>query len=152
MTEVPPIPVLHLEGGWQVAVEDWKRCSGRLRLRDGGVDAGVHVERCAAGRLRDAYPVGARDVEVQVTDAVADEALTALLRELAEAVQRADPECRRVVYAAPEGDADQVAAAECAGFRRVVDVDLADRQLSLLVVEPDWVTRTDIDLDHVPET
>ena len=49
-----------------------------------------------------------------------------------------------------------MAAAESAGFRYVVDVDVPDEdgvveQLSLLVREPDFVTHVDMDLDHVPE-
>ncbi|RVX38879.1 hypothetical protein EDD27_1207 [Nonomuraea polychroma] len=110
-------------------------------------DADVRLERCATGRLRDAYPVAAHDLELRV-----NEATTGLLRALVEAVSVADPRCRRVVYAVPEGDLAGIAAAEAAGFRYVVDVDLADAQLSLLVAEPAWVTRTDMDLDNVPDT
>ncbi|MEU6408200.1 hypothetical protein [Microbispora sp. NPDC046933] len=105
----------------------------------------VRLERCAAGRLRHAYPVAAHDIELQAAEADAG-----LLRALVDAVAEADPQCRRVVYAVPEGDLDRMAVAEAAGFRYVIDVDLADAQLSLLVVEPEWVTRTDMDLDHVP--
>ncbi|GAA4965842.1 hypothetical protein HD597_007027 [Nonomuraea thailandensis] len=108
-------------------------------------DGRVRLERCAAGRLRDAYPVAAHDLEVQ-----APEADAGLLRAVVDAVAQADPHCRRVVYAVPEGDLNRMAVAESAGFRYVVDVDLADAQLSLLVAEPEWVTRTDMDLDHVP--
>ncbi|GCE44881.1 hypothetical protein Rhow_000507 [Rhodococcus wratislaviensis] len=43
-----------------------------------------------------------------------------------------------------------IAAAEAAGFRYVVDVDVAESELSLLVSEPGWVTEVDIDLEHVP--
>ncbi|MGP3962073.1 hypothetical protein ACTWPT_39400 [Nonomuraea sp. 3N208] len=109
--------------------------------------ARVRLERCAAGRLRDAYPVAAHDVELQV-----DGAGTELLLALVDAVSVADPRCRRVVYAVQEGDLPRIAAAEAAGFRYVVDVDLADAQLSLLVAEPGWATRTDTDLDHVPDS
>jgi hypothetical protein len=81
-----------------------------------------------------------------VVDLGAPEALGLLLR----AVLAADPDCRRVVHAVPEGDRTAIEAAEAAGFRYVVDVDLHDRQLSLLVAEPGWVTATDLDLDRVP--
>ncbi|MEU6251398.1 hypothetical protein [Streptomyces sp. NPDC047043] len=57
---------------------------------------------------------------------------------------------REPVYAVPEGDRASMAAAETAGFRYAVDVELRDQQLSLLVAEPDWVTVTGMDLDHVP--
>jgi hypothetical protein len=62
----------------------------------------------------------------------------------------ADPECRRVVFAASVGDLDAVAAAQAAGFRYVLDVDVPDAELSLLVAEPDWVSDVDADLDRVP--
>jgi hypothetical protein len=148
MTAVPPLPVPDVDAGWQTTVQAWTRSTGRLHLRGDGVNADVRVERCAAGRLRDTYPVGSHDMELRVCG----EPLAEILRTLADAVTRADPECRRVVYAAPEGDLERVAAAESAGFRYVVDVDLADEQLSLLVAEPDRVMRPDVDLGHVPET
>ncbi|MEQ4722574.1 hypothetical protein [Nonomuraea sp. B19D2] len=111
---------------------------------------GVRLARCATGRLREAYPAGAHDVEIMVSPACTGQAMTRLLRDIADAVITADPRCRRLVCAVPEGDLGRVAAAESAGFRYVVDVDLPGEQLSLLVHEPDWVTRTDMDLDHVP--
>ncbi|MFI6737838.1 hypothetical protein ACIBI9_33370 [Nonomuraea sp. NPDC050451] len=114
------------------------------------IDGEVHLERCATGRLREAYPAGARDVEVRVSPAVTGEAMTRLLRVVTDAVSRQDPACRRVVCPVPEGDLGRIAAAEAAGFRYVVDVDLADEQLSLLVAEPEWVTG--IDPGRVPET
>lgn len=164
MGAVPPLPVLDVPGGWQATVEAWGRRGGRLRLRRDGLDAGIGagaeagiradvvVERCAAGRLREAYPAGARDVELRVGGGTAlpPALLPPLLAALAEAVRRADPGCRRIVYACPEDDAGRVAAAESAGFRHVVDVELAGEQLSLLVSEPDRVRRTDMDLGHVP--
>jgi hypothetical protein len=148
MTAVPSLPVLDVGGGWQATVEAWTRAAARLHLHRDGADARVRVERCAAGRLRETYPVGAHALELQVSGGP----LTEVLQTLVDAVAKADPACRRVVYAAPEGDGEQVAAAESAGFRHVVDVDLADEQLSLLVAEPEWVTGTDLDLGHVPGT
>ncbi|TMR89437.1 hypothetical protein [Nonomuraea basaltis] len=148
MTAVPPLPLLDLDADWQATVQAWTRSAGRLHVHGDGVNADVRVERCAAGRLRDSYPVGSHDMELRVCG----EPLAEILRTLADAVTKADPQCRRVVYAAPEGDLERVAAAESAGFRYVVDVDLADEQLSLLVAEPDRVTTTDMDLGHVPET
>lgn len=148
MIAVPSLPALDLGGGWQATVEAWTRGAGRLHLHRDGVVADVQVERCAAGRLRETYPAGAHDLEVRVCGGP----LAELLQTLFEAVTKADPACRRVVYAAREGDAEQVAAARSAGFRHVVDVDVADEQLSLLVAEPDRVTGADADLGHVPGT
>ncbi|MFI7135572.1 hypothetical protein ACIBQ1_58680 [Nonomuraea sp. NPDC050153] len=110
---------------------------------------GVRLERCVTGRLRGAYPVGARDVEVRVSPTATGKAMTRLLQRVTEAVTRTDPGCRRLVCPVPEGDLDRMAAAESAGYRYVVDVDLPGEQLSLLVHEPEWVTRTDMDLDRV---
>ena len=129
--------------------ESRTRTSGRFRIRGRGVDTGGQVERCAAGRLRDAYPAGARDLELRIIGDVTDDALAALLRDLVDAIQDAEPHCRRVVYAAP-ADAPARTAAEDAGFRYVVDVDLADEQVGLLVAEPEWVRAADTELDHVP--
>ncbi|WP_158839951.1 hypothetical protein [Saccharothrix deserti] len=112
----------------------------------------VEVERCSAGPLRDAYPIAANDVEVRVTGASTSEVLTNVLTTLVGEVLTADPRCRRVVFAAPAGDHDTVSAAEAAGFRYVLDVDLPGAELSLLVAEPTWVTRVDMDLDRVPGT
>lgn len=99
-----------------------------------------------------AYPVHARDREVHPDPALAGSALTGLLVETVEAVLAIDPQCRRVVYAAPEGDLERLAAAERAGFRFVVAIDLPDGAFSLSVAEPDWVIQVDMDLDHVPGT
>ncbi|MFE5036755.1 hypothetical protein [Streptomyces sp. NPDC056683] len=76
--------------------------------------------------------------------------LPALLRSLTAAVLAADPHCRRVVLAVPAADRGGLTAAESAGYRYAVDVDLGTDELALLVAEPDWVTVTDIDLDRVP--
>ncbi|MEV5987464.1 hypothetical protein AB0L85_21010 [Streptomyces sp. NPDC052051] len=151
MFAVPALPALPVPGARTATVESWTRFTGRLRLSGPGADIGVQVERCAAGRLRDAYPAGARDLEVRIDGGCPDgDARAALLRDLVDAVGAADPHCRRVVHAVAEGDHDGLAAAARAGFRHVVDVDLGQQQLSLLVAEPDWVTATDMDLDHVP--
>jgi hypothetical protein len=112
----------------------------------------VVLERCAAGRLRDAYPVAEHDIEVQLTGtSLPRPQLTSLLSEVVAAVEAADPACRRIVFAVPEGDLDRISAAEEAGFRYVVDVDLPDSSLSLLVAEPTWVTRIDSDDDAVTD-
>ncbi|MGN9842631.1 hypothetical protein ACTMTI_31340 [Nonomuraea sp. H19] len=148
MTAVPSLPAIDVDDGWQATVEAWTRRAGRLHLHRDGVVADVRVERCAAGRLREAYPVGAHDLELRVCGGP----LAELLRTLFDAVTKADPACRRVVYAAQEGALEEVAAAQAAGFRHVVDVDLVDEQLSLLVAEPAGVRGTDVDLDRVPGT
>lgn len=152
MLAVPALPVLNVQGAWRSTAESWSRRAGRLRLREGDAETMVRVERCAAGRLRDAYPVGAHDVELVLETDQDAKTVPALLRTLVAAVRAADPRCRRVVYAVAEGDRIATEYAEAAGFRYVVDIDVQHKQLSLLVHEPEWVTHTDTDLDHVPGT
>lgn len=112
----------------------------------------VRLERCATGRLRDAYPVHAHDVEVRLTRAVSPDVLAAVLADAAREVLDNDSDCRRVVFAAPADDQEAAAAALAAGFRHVVDVDLPGAELSLLVAEPGWVTVGWADIDTVPGT
>ncbi|MEO3785758.1 hypothetical protein ABGB12_20710 [Actinocorallia sp. B10E7] len=123
-----------------------------LNLRD-GVRVTVELERPAAGRLGRAYPAGAHDLEVRITGAQRPESLTEALIAVVREVQAADPRCKRVVYAAAADDPVRAAAARAAGFRPVVEVELpGGRELNLLVAEPAWVTRVDMDLDRVPGT
>lgn len=111
----------------------------------------VVVEPCLGGRLGDTYPASQHDVEIRLLD-VAPDAASEVLRTESDRILSADPGCRKVVLAVAEGDLDLVRAAEAAGFRFVVDVDLPGEQLSLFVREPAWVTAVDMDLDRVPET
>lgn len=113
------------------------------------------VERTLTGRLAGAYPASEHDVELRVDGVPAGE-LRDVLRQKSDEILDSDRECRKVVYAASVGDLAAIAAAEAAGFRYVVDVDIADDEsgtleLSLLVREPDHVTRVDMNLEDVPE-
>lgn len=112
----------------------------------------VVLERCATGRLRDAYPVNGHDLEVRLPGRLSPGEVTTVLETTARAAFERDPRCRRVVFAVPAGDLVTMAAAETAGFRYVVDVDIPGAELSLLVAEPEWVTAVDMDLDRVPGT
>lgn len=154
-----PLPRLTFDAPWSAETVWWSSARARFVLgRDGGHAVTVDLSRCARGRLRRAYPVAARDVEVQLPDVIAADDLTTVLRVVAQAVRESDPLCRKVIHAVdcdgtggrPLGGSVALAAAERAGFRHVVDVDIAEAQLSLLVAEPDWVTEVDIDLDRVP--
>ena len=108
------------------------------------------LEPCSEGRLRDSYPVNAHDVEVRVAGEPPPALLAGLLRDAARDALAADPRCRRVVFAVPAGARAAIDAAEAAGFRHAVDVDLPDEELSLFVAEPDWVTA--MDSERVPGT
>lgn len=110
----------------------------------------MKLQLCVTGRLRDAYPVNAHDVEVRVTEELPADLLAEMLAKTVREVLDNDPRCRRVVFAAPADDLTRIAAAQAAGFRYVVDVDIPGEDLSLLVAEPHWVTA--MDSDRVPGT
>lgn len=148
----PPIPAPELRHPWTFAIQGQSstRVYGEVFRATARV-ATVELERCAAGRLRDAYPTGSRDIEIRITDAEPAEAVD-VLRILTSAVEAADPYCRRVIYAVPADDRSAAEAAQVAGLRYVIDIDLPGIELSLLVAQPDWVTAIDEDLSHVPGT
>ena len=115
----------------------------------------ITIGRCLDGRLAAAYPAAEHDVELRVDD-MAPEQLSGILREESDRILDHDPQCRRVVFAPRATDLAAVGAAESAGFRYVIDVDVPDedgavKELSLLVREPDFVTHVDMDLDRIPE-
>jgi len=119
----------------------------RVRF-DGERVVELGVRRCLSSRLRDTYPVSSHDIELFGLNDAPPHAFARALAELSEAVLKADPLCRRVVFAASAGQADMALAAEMAGFRPVVDVDVPGAELTLFVAEPDWVSN--IDLQRVP--
>lgn len=150
MITVPRAPRLDLRAPWDVVSTRNTHHASELRVQGHSAHVTAYVERCAAGRLRVAYPVGAHDIEVRVEGSCPPDDLSDLLRALADAVAEADPRCRRIVFAADTGDRARVLAAGAADFRYVLDLDLGAEELGLFVTEPEWVTRTDMDLDRVP--
>jgi len=142
---------------WSGEIISWSDTRGQVVLRrDGKKTATVELERCASGRLRLSYPVGARDIEVRVLELSNSAEITTALQAVVAAIRKIEPQCRKVVYVV---DADiahmgtaanlaTIAAAEGAGFRYVLDVDVAQAELSLLVSEPEWLV--DVDIDLVP--
>lgn len=117
-----------------------------------GVQVAALLERAVTGAFREAFPSGANDVRLGISPTPDPEGLGELLSAFAGQFAALDSKSRRLVYAAPEGDLAAIGAAENAGFRFVVDVEVADGAYSLMVVEPDWVTAVDMDLDRVPQT
>ncbi|MBH5141090.1 hypothetical protein [Rhodococcus erythropolis] len=108
------------------------------------------------GPLAQAYPAGIHDVEVRVESLVD-----------ADGVNRAcqsmfvdHPQCRRITFAARANDVSVIAFAEEAGFRYVLDVDVREpagsapentaTELSLLVLEPQWILEQPIAVDDLP--
>lgn len=131
----------------------WTERSGtegdvRLRFDQEGTPIEFSARRCADGRLRNAYPVSAHDVELDVLNGAAPQQIVRALAVLTQAILSSDHSCRRVVFAAAADDHALVAAAQAAGFRYVLDVDVPGAELSLLVAEPRWLT--DFDNDRVP--
>ncbi|MET8430581.1 hypothetical protein [Nocardia sp. NPDC004860] len=149
---MPTIPIPALAAPWTLIVRRQGRTTVLAEICDhSGIRATVELERCAAGRLRAAYPANAHDIEIRLVDE-ASSRTTDVLRVLASAIEVADPHCRRIIFAAPAGDWSTIAGAQAGGFRYVVDVDVPGAELSLLAAEPDWVTAIDMDLDRVPGT
>ena len=147
---VPPV----VAEGWRLSVTDsrvWGIAFELSTPRD--VIGRGALTRCVAGRLRDAYPVGAHDLELTLELA---ESLSEGLAAVARGALAADPKCRRVVVAVPVDDAAARADADSAGLRDAVAIDLRDdggtQTFQLMVLEPDWVTRVDMHLDKVPGT
>jgi hypothetical protein len=108
------------------------------------------------GPLAQAYPAGIHDVEVRV-ERLDD----------AEGVHRAcqllfadHPQCRRITFAARANEVNVIAFAEEAGFRYVLDVDVREpagsapeetaTELSLLVLEPQWILEQPMAVDDLP--
>ncbi|GCD88639.1 hypothetical protein [Nocardioides sp. LS1] len=115
----------------------------------------IRRERCLGGRLSHAYPVARNDIEIQVGD-VARPNLTDVLRAESDQVFTDDPHCRKIVFAAPVDNAAVVGAAQHAGFRYVLEVDVpwdgGVEHLALMVREPSFVTVVDVDRERVPDS
>ncbi|MCK7641990.1 hypothetical protein JIM95_003480 [Corynebacterium sp. CCM 8835] len=100
----------------------------------------VHISRSP---LRHTYPYGSDDMELPFGTAES-------MRTGVSEVFAAHPECRRIVIAVPEGDLDAVSECEAAGLRYVVDVETREgADVSLMVAEPDWLTRQSTDISEL---
>ncbi|MFF0543191.1 hypothetical protein ACFYTF_10165 [Nocardia thailandica] len=119
--------------------------------RDGRT-AHIQLQRCTVGRLRYAYPTGEHDIEIQITQGENAPLSADLISAVVAAIEAAEPRCRRIVLPVPVAALDDIAAAEQAGLRPVVEVDLPDAELVLLVVEPAWVRGEGGNADQVPGT
>ncbi|NKV28510.1 hypothetical protein GS921_01810 [Rhodococcus hoagii] len=118
---------------------------------DGGTPHEVRARFAVRGPLGNAYPAGIADLELDLRGLGDPDAL----RGLGEQILRENPACRRVVLPVPAGDLDAIGFAEDAGFRYVVDVDVAGErgeitELSLLVLEPGWVADAPTAVDDLP--
>ncbi|NKS35005.1 hypothetical protein GS488_04800 [Rhodococcus hoagii] len=118
---------------------------------DGGTPHEVRARFAVRGPLGNAYPAGIADLELDLRGLGDPDAL----RGVGEQILRENPACRRVVLPVPAGDLDAIGFAEDAGFRYVVDVDVAEErgeitELSLLVLEPGWVADAPTAVDDLP--
>ncbi len=118
---------------------------------NGGTPHEVRARFAVRGPLGTAYPAGIADLELDLRGLGDPDAL----RGLGEQILRENPACRRVVLPVPAGDLDAIGFAEDAGFRYVVDVDVAGErgeitELSLLVLEPGWVADAPTAVDDLP--
>ena len=116
--------------------------------QDGEPRGTVTTRLALSSALRTSYPVSEHDQVLEPSPSAPAEAVQLV----AESLFAADPQCRRLVLAAPADDLDQIDRAERAGFRYVVDVDLPGQELSLLVAEPDWVLAESRGIDTIPTT
>ena len=81
----------------------WTERSGtegdvRLRFDQEGTPIEFSARRCADGRLRNAYPVSAHDVELDVLNGAAPQQIVRALAVLTQAILSSDHSCRRVVF------------------------------------------------------
>ncbi|MDP8013541.1 hypothetical protein GS894_16030 [Rhodococcus hoagii] len=118
---------------------------------DGGTPHEVRARFAVRGPLGNAYPAGIADLELDLRGLGDPDAL----RGVGEQILRENLACRRIVLPVPAGDLDAIGFAEDAGFRYVVDVDVAGErgeitELSLLVLEPGWVADAPTAVDDLP--
>ncbi|APF41144.1 hypothetical protein [Neomicrococcus aestuarii] len=120
-----------------------------FNVTENGEDRGtVNVASAARHPVGDSYPSGTRDRYLEPSE----HAVAGAIQLVSEHIMKSDPHCRRLVLATDEGDVEQIARGEAAGYRYVVDVDLKDRSVSLLAAEPAWVLEESRNIDDVPGT
>lgn len=146
------VPVVDPGPSWVLAGQRVTPSYAQQLVEKDGLHVTALLERAVTGVFREAFPCGEHDLRLGISPTPHPASLTELLTAYAGQFAVLDPECRRLVFAAPEGDLAAIGAAEQAGFRYVVDVEVADGSYSLMVVEPEWVTAVDMDLDRVPQT
>jgi len=152
MTTSSAVPVVDLGPGWTQVEQNVTPNHVQQVVERQSTRVTVMLERAVTGVFREAFPSGEHDLRLAVDPVPDPDGLFDLLSSFAQQFSTLDPECRRLIYAAPEGDLASIATAERAGFRYVVDVEVVTGSYSLMVVEPAWVTAVDMDLDRVPQT
>ncbi|MEA5154913.1 hypothetical protein [Raineyella sp.] len=137
--------------GWERALQVDAASTGDTASAGDTATAGetlVQVRHTLTSRLRDAYPVGARDLEIGVTRGTPEGVALVVAHLFAE-----DPACRRIILAVPEQDRVLADLAEGADLRPVVEVELTDDTVvELWVAEPARVTARSTAVDDLPQT
>lgn len=130
-----------------VPVDPEPGCAAAFAVLESGDPRGrVSVGLVIHSDLHAAYPASLRDRVLHPSP----DAPAQALQLVSELVMAGDPACRRLVVATPEGEVAEIARAEQAGYRYVVDVDLPRRSVSLMAAEPAWVLAESLRLDDVP--
>lgn len=120
-----------------------------FQVTENGEERGtVNVAFAARHAVGASYPSGTHDRYLDPSE----DAVAGAIQLVSERVMNDDPRCRRLVLATDEGNVEQIARGEAAGYRYVVDVDLKDRSVSLLAAEPSWVLEESRNIDDVPGT
>lgn len=136
-----------LSAEWQTIALDVVSGVQRFRITQNGEDRGtVSVRFVTDTRIRETYPVSARDRLVEPPEGAPSE----VIQLVSEEVMGQDPKCRRLVIAVDEEDVQAVDRAERGGYRYVLDVDLPGRAVALLAAEPDWVLEESRNINDVP--
>lgn len=93
----------------------------------------MNWQKIESSPLRHTYPYAKNDVELTYGSAEA-------MKQDIEKIYTENPDCRRVVVAVPENDAEAADVCEQAGLHFVTNVELRDGdEVTLMVHEPEWV-------------
>lgn len=118
-----------------------------FEVKENGEPRGkVRAVLATHSELRYTYPISVYDRILEPSEDASAEAIQLV----SEKVWEANPECRRLVIGTHVDDVEEIARAEKGGYRYVVDVDLADRSVSLMAAEPEWVLEHSRNIDIVP--
>lgn len=119
----------------------------RYTVKEGEESRGeVLVEKARTSKVAMAYPAGLHDYLLTPSSDAPAEAIQLV----SEQVWAGDKQSRRLVLATALEDVPEIARAEAAGYRYIVDVDIPGEELSLLVAEPHWVLEESRNIDIVP--
>ncbi|MFI6577838.1 hypothetical protein ACIBFB_18775 [Nocardiopsis sp. NPDC050513] len=137
--DVPRVPRPELPDAW--LVRDVEATSGAgpvrafavTRAEREGEAVRLELSRAVHGRWRGDYPVGARDIVLDVLGMGLSGSASAAVRATADELIRLDPACRRILAPCPVSDLVRMAMLEEAGFAFVTEVDTDEGTYGLLL-------------------